>query len=81
MLNQLGLCRMRTGDYEGALSAFQAAKNIEDNGMMQVLRMNEIVAYERLHNFKEAASLMNSYLSSYPDDEAAKREYEFLKSR
>lgn len=81
VLNQLGLCRMRTGDYEGALSSFQAAKNIEDNGMMQVLRMNEIVAYERLHNFKEAASLMNSYLSSYPDDEAAKREYEFLKSR
>lgn len=81
VLNQLGLCRMQTGDYQGALTAFQSAKNIEDNGMMQVLRMNEIIAYERLHEFKEAASLMNSYLSSYPDDEAAKREYEFLKSR
>lgn len=81
VLNQLGLCRMNTGDFQGALTAFQAAINIEDNGMMQVLKMNEIVAYERLHDFKEAASRMSSYLSTYPDDEAARREYEFLQTR
>ena len=72
---------MNTGDFQGALTAFQAAINIEDNGMMQVLKMNEIVAYERLYDFKEAASRMSSYLSTYPDDEAARREYEFLQTR
>ncbi len=81
MLNQLGLCKMRAVDYAGALTAFQSAINIEDNGMMQTLKMNEIVAYERLGQYQEAASRMSSYLAAYPDDETAKREYEFLKTR
>ncbi len=79
--NQLGLCRMRMGEYELALSAFQAAMNIENNGMMQTLKFNEIVAYEYMNDYKTAAALMNSYLRSYPDDAVAKREYEFLKTR
>ena len=79
--NQLGLCRMRMGEYESALEAFQAAMNIEDNGMMQTLKFNEIVTYEYMREYKTAAALMNSYLKSYPDDEAAKREYEFLQTR
>ena len=77
----MGLCKLQMKDYEGALTAFQQAMNIEDNGMMQTLKMNEIVAYERLQQYKQAATLMSSYLKSYPDDETAKREYEFLKTR
>lgn len=49
--------------------------------MMQVLKMNEIVAYERLKDYKKASVLMESYLKTYPDDEEAKREYIFLKTR
>lgn len=79
--NQLGLCRIQMGEYELALSAFQTAMNIEDNGMMQTLKFNEIVAYENMKDFKTAAALMSSYLKSYPDDETAKREYEFLQTR
>lgn len=81
VLNQLGLCKMQTGDYEGALAAFQSAMKIEDNGMMQILKMNEIIAYERLCNYKKATVLMESYLKTYPDDEAAQREYIFLQTR
>ena len=54
---------------------------IEDNGMMQILKMNEIIAYERLCDYKKAAVLMESYLKTYPDDEEAKREYIFLQTR
>ena len=79
--NQLGLCRMKMGEYESALAAFQAAMNIEDNGMMQTLKFNEIVTYEYMRDYKTAAALMNSYLRSYPDDETAQREYEFLQTR
>ena len=79
--NQLGLCRMKMGEYASALAAFQAAMNIEDNGMMQTLKLNEIIAYEYMREYKTAAALMNSYLKSYPDDETAKREYEFLQTR
>lgn len=79
--NQLGLCRMRMKEYSQALEAFQAAMNIEDNGMMQSLKFNEIVAYEYMGDYKTAAALMSSYLKSYPDDATAQREYEFLRTR
>ncbi len=79
--NQLGLCRLKQGEYEQALEAFQAAMNIEGNGMQQTLRFNEIVAYEYLGEFKKAAVLMDNYIKTYPDDEVAKREYEFLRTR
>lgn len=81
VLNQMGLCKMEMGDYRGALEAFQMAMNIENNGMMQVLKLNEIVAYERLQEYKKAAVLLDSYLKTYPDDEVAAREYIFLKTR
>jgi len=81
VLNQMGLCKLSMGDYDGALSAFSQAMNIEGNGMMQTLKYNEIVAYEYLGDFKKACVLMESYLRSFPDDEAAQREYTFLKSR
>ena len=79
--NQLGLCRMKMTEYESALEAFRAAMNIENNGMMQTLKFNEIVTYEYMRDYKTAAALMGSYLRSYPDDETAKREYEFLQTR
>jgi len=79
--NQLGLCRMQMEEYELALAAFQTAMNIEDNGMMQTLKFNEIATYEYMGEYKTAAALMSSYLQSYPDDERAKREYEFLQTR
>lgn len=79
--NQLGLCRMQMGEYDSALTAFQTAMNIENNEMMQTLKFNEIITYEYMGDFKTAAALMNSYLRSYPDDETAKREYQFLQTR
>lgn len=79
--NQLGLCRMKQGEYQQALETFQTAMNIENNGMLQTLQFNEIVAYEYLGDFQRAAVLMNNYVSTYPDDTKAQREYEFLKTR
>lgn len=79
--NQLGLCRMQLKEYDAALLAFQTGMNIEGNDMMQTLKFNEAVTYEYMGDYKTAAALMNSYLRSYPDDETAKREYEFLQTR
>lgn len=79
--NQLGICKMQMNDYEAALAAFEAGLACEDNTYMQTLKFNEIAAYENLSQFKKATVLMESYLALYPDDEKAKREYEFLKTR
>ncbi len=79
--NQLGLCELQKGEYQKALDAFQAGLKVENNNIIQTLSYNEIVAYEHLGEFKKAAVLMEAYLKSYPDDAAAKREYDFLKTR
>lgn len=79
--NQLGLCEMAKQEYRQALEAFQAGKQIEGNDSMQALSFNEIVAYEYLGEYEKAAALLDSYLKSYPDDEKAKREQQFLLTR
>ena len=79
--NQLGLCKMNMMDYEGALTAFQQAMQRENCNITQSLKFNEIVAYEHLGNFDKAKSLMDVYIRNYPDDEAAKKEAQFLKTR
>lgn len=79
--NQLGLCEMAKGEYQKALDAFQAGLQIEDSGYLQTLSFNEIVAYEHLGDFQTATTLLNSYLKIYPDDQAAKREQQFLSTR
>lgn len=79
--NQLGLCEMARGDYRAALSAFQSGMQIEGNEVMQSLLFNEAVVYEYLHDYRQAAVLMQSYLKTYPDDQVALREYDFLSTR
>ena len=79
--NQLGLCYMKQGNYEEALTAFQSAMQIAGTEMMQALQFNEIVAYEYLSEYTQAAVLLDNYIKMYPDDENAKREYDFLATR
>lgn len=79
--NQLGLCYIKQEDYASALSAFQSAMQIADRDMIQALQFNEIVAYEFLGEYTQAAVLLDNYIKMYPDDEAARREYAFLSTR
>lgn len=81
LYNQLGLCQMKRGAYAEALEAFQLGLKCEDTSLHQSLRFNEAIAYEYLADFETAATLLSAYLKDYPNDEAAKREYEFLKTR
>lgn len=81
LYNQLGMCKLSMGEYEEALAAFQAGLALTDCPCIQKLKFNEIVAYEYLGDFQKASVLMDSYILTYPDDEEAKREQEFLKTR
>ena len=79
--NQLGLCEMAKGDYQKALSAFQSGLQVEDNPVQQSLAFNEIVAYEYLGEYEQAYELLTNYMRTYPDDELARRELDFLSTR
>lgn len=81
LYNQLGLCEMTRGDYQKALEAFQAGMRLEDNPILQTLSFNEITAYEYLGEYERATALLNNYLNNYPDDQQARREYDFLSTR
>lgn len=73
--------QMEQGDYDAALVTLEAgiAKG-EDQGLKELLG-NEIAVYERKGDFETAKLKMESYLERYPEDEAAQREYVFLRTR
>ena len=81
IFNRLGMCKLQAGDAKSALDYFEQALALEDPSMTQILKFNQIVAYEYLGEFDQASVLMKNYLLLYPDDKDALREYEFLKSR
>ena len=79
--NQLGMCQIRQGDYEGAIASFESGLSLDDKELNQELLLNEITAYEYMGDFAMAQSLMSTYLAAYPDDENALRENVFLSTR
>ena len=79
--NQLGMCQIRQGDYESAVTSFQSGIALDNKEMDQALRLNEITAYEYMGEFAVASSLMEEYLATYPDDQSAIRENIFLSTR
>ena len=79
--NQLGLCKLNMGEHETALSCFQKGIATGDGEVMQELLFNEASAYEYVSDFSTAKTKFSEYLAKYPNDETAKREYEFLKTR
>lgn len=79
--NQLGVCYLKVGEYKKALEMIQTGIDKKDFNNMKSLKFNEIIAYERLINFDKALDKTKSYLEAYPEDELAKKELEFIKTR
>lgn len=79
--NQLGVCRMSSGDYESALSAFTTGLIHDDGSCQRELLFNQAVAYEFMQDYNTSYEKFQAYLKLYPRDEAAMREIEFLSTR
>ncbi len=79
--NGLALCAIESGDYDDALRQIHAGLQGADSAVSEELLYNEIVVYERQHDFATALSKMESFINTYPGNSAARREYVFLKSR
>ena len=78
---KLGIEALEQGDYDDALTYIQMALSLEGDKDEQLLRRNEILAYENKKDFASAKTKMESYVADYPDDAAAAREYQFLQTR
>lgn len=81
VFNQMAICRIKLGDYEAALDYLEQGLAYNYAGTLQVLKKNEIIVYEYLGRYDEAKERMAGYLTSYPEDESAKREAEFINTR
>lgn len=79
--NQYGMYYMDKGDYEKALGYFSAGLATGSSEAGRELMFNQACCYEYLHQYSMAFTKFEEYLKEYPDDAAAKHEYEFLSTR
>lgn len=79
--NQLGICRAKQGDYEGAITAFSFGLKLDDPGWNKTILFNEAVAYEYMLDFETANQKFAEYYKLFPADENVKRELVFLETR
>lgn len=77
----VGRFHFEDGDYEEALSTFQAGIALGESGVLKSLLREEIACYEKMGDFTGAAQKAAEFLESYPDDLLIQKEYEFLKTR
>ena len=90
LYNLMGVSAMQTGDYEKGLDYIQAGLALtdtgtdgesDDAGLIQEMEYNEIICMERQADWESAKEKIAAYIEKYPDDEAAQKEAEFLKTR
>ncbi len=74
-------CKMLREDYEGALAEIDEGIRQADGKSLQGLLYQQAVCYEYMGEYETALDKMTDYVAQYPEDEAAKKEYEFLLSR
>lgn len=78
---RLGLNYFKLSQYTEGLEAISEGLNLNDVLEEQSLKRNEIIGLEHLGKYEDAAKKIREYLLAYPNDEEAKREYEFIKTR
>lgn len=80
-MNALAEIQMGKGNYEAALEDIRQGLAMDNVTNQRELLSNQIIAYEYSGDFTSAWDVVQQYVSLYPDDEAAQREYIFLKNR
>ncbi|MBP1756179.1 MAG: hypothetical protein H6Q59_2577, partial [Firmicutes bacterium] len=81
VFNQISACLIKTGDFSKALTYLEQGIAFGNAKTMQILKKNEIVAYEGLSEFDKVKEKLTDYLSAYPEDADAVREAQFVESR
>lgn len=79
--NDIGVCSIYIEDYETALTWIEKGLTFSNSSVSRELKRNQIACYENMGELSEAYMLLGFYTEEYPDDEAAKTDYQFLKIR
>ena len=80
-LYQLGCNEAASGNYAKAAQYYEAGLALENVPNKQNLMKGAIAAYEYSGDFASAKKMVGEYLKLYPNDEEAKKEEIFLKTR
>ena len=80
-MNALAEIEMEKGNYTAALDYINQGLAMEEVTNQKDLMSNQIIACEYTGDFAKAWSVVQEYVTLYPEDEAAQREYIFLKNR
>ena len=76
LYNFLGSCELKLNYYNLGQECDDASKEL-----MQEMKYNEIVAYEKLGKWENARTKLKEYVKDYPDDERGTKEAEFLETQ
>lgn len=81
--NLLGACEMKLENYEKAVEYYEkgCAQADSTDEMIREMKFNIIVSFEKLKDWESAKQKLAEYVESYPEDEAAQKEAEFLETR
>lgn len=72
---------MDEGDYQSAYDKLDLLVDLNTGMVGRIAWFNRAVCMENLQKFSEAEEAFSKYLEVYPDDEAAQKEVDFLKTR
>lgn len=80
-MNALAEIEIKNGNYETALEYIRQGLAMEYVPNQQELMQNEIIASEYAGDFENAWAVVQEYITLYPEDASAQREYTFLINR
>ena len=81
--NFIAICDLQLGHIESAGKWFARGLEKEGNApeLIQEMEFNQIAVYQKQGDFDTAREKLNTYVTKYPQDEDARKELEFLKTR
>lgn len=79
--NQIASCLMKEGNSEDAIEYLELGLSYNQVDTLQILKKNEIIAYENLGKYDLAKEKLTDYVKNYPDDDKALREVTFVDTR
>lgn len=80
-LFEAGYAQLQKGNYDLAVKCFETALALEYVPNKQVVMKHLVLAYENKGDFAKAKEVLAEYITAYPEDEEAAREFIFLETR